>query len=558
MPLVDGATRYKNGSAQKLRGGYYTPSAIAEWLCNWAIQKATDTILEPSCGDGAFLAASVRRLRELRATDRAIAGQILGIEIKREEWRKSRDKLAQLPGTAENIHCADFFEWLSSRDGRSFTCAVGNPPFIRYQNFPEPSRALAMGVMERFGLHPNRLTNVWVPFVVGAISCLKDNGRLAMVLPAELLQVSYAAQLRQFIVDSFARVTVYTCNEMLFDNAEQEVVLLTAEGKLAMRAPQHACDIRLIEAQGRLELLGRKPIAHRRKSQAKFVRHDSEKWLKYFLDSREIEFMRSLREHPEIAALKQHATIDVGIVTGRNEFFVMSRAEVERHRLRRFVVPLVGRSAHLAGAILWKNDHDELGQSGKPVYLLHLAGHRADQFTPELSSLLAAGEKRGYHTGFKCRIRNPWYSVPAVWEPDCFLFRQIYDFPRAVLNMAGATSTDTIHRMRCLSSPPLVADNLYTHLTAASSEIEGRSYGGGVLELEPTEAENLLVPRTLGKAMPIAEVDRLIRRGNLAEILDHNDRAILQEHIGLTKSDCRLLKGIWTKMRERRKGRARR
>ena len=46
----------------KLRGGYYTPLSVAQWLARWAIRSGTDRILEPSCGDGAFLAAAMSAL----------------------------------------------------------------------------------------------------------------------------------------------------------------------------------------------------------------------------------------------------------------------------------------------------------------------------------------------------------------------------------------------------------------------------------------------------------------------------------------------------------------
>ncbi len=161
------------------------------------------------------------------------------------------------------------------------------------------------------------------------------------------------------------------------------------------------------------------------------------------------------------------------------------------------------------------------------------------------------GEDRGHHLGYKCSIRNPWYTVPSVWVPDCFFFRQIYDFPRAVLNGARAVSTDTVHRMRCRRDPTATLENVYTHLTAASAEIEGRSYGGGVLELEPTEAERLLTPMTLRNGVPVAEIDRMVRAGKLAEVLNENDRAILRP-MGLARTECAMLRGIWEKMRERR------
>ena len=112
--------------------------------------------------------------------------------------------------------------------------------------------------------------------------------------------------------------------------------------------------------------------------------------------------------------------------------------------------------------------------------------------------------------------------------------------------------------MRCRASVSRIAANLYTHLTAASAEIEGRSYGGGVLELEPTEAERLLVPNALDGAMPITEADKLIRQGRLADVLDENDHVILQGSLGLSSDDCAMLKRIWAKMRDRRRARKRR
>lgn len=46
----------KDASAEKLRGAYYTPPAIASFILHWGINGGKDAdILEPSCGDGVFL-----------------------------------------------------------------------------------------------------------------------------------------------------------------------------------------------------------------------------------------------------------------------------------------------------------------------------------------------------------------------------------------------------------------------------------------------------------------------------------------------------------------------
>jgi hypothetical protein len=198
-----------------------------------------------------------------------------------------------------------------------------------------------------------------------------------------------------------------------------------------------------------------------------------------------------------------------------------------------------------------------MSMAGDRVHLLHL---KRDDVRPTaaLTKYIRFGEDNDVHKGYKCSIRKPWYAVPSVWTPDGFLFRQIYDFPRVVLNQAGATSTDTIHRLTCTTEKPeRVIANTYTWLTAASAEIEGRSYGGGVLELEPTEAERLLMPTTLNGAMPLTECDKLMRAGRLDEVLEANAQVVLQGHMGLSKRDCLILRDIWVKMRDRRNARKR-
>lgn len=566
-PLKRKASRGQNQSgrfteldADKLRGGYYTSADLSRWLSSWAIQSAGDKVLEPSCGDGSFVVPAAARLKELGATSAAIAKQLRGIEVNKAEADKARARLVEVAGSraADSVERADFFQWWDRKDSsREFDCVLGNPPFIRYQSFPEPSRTRAMEMMASLGLSPNKLTNIWVPFVVAATASLRDGGRLALVLPAELLQVTYASQLRSFLVDRFARVNIVACNELFFDNAEQEVVLLLAEGALAAASEENPCRVALTEAKTVKEITSGKPEALLAKAVPKLVRHDSEKWLKYFLSNREIEFMRVLRKEGRAVPLSTHASVDVGVVTGKNAFFVLSREQVEEHDVAEYVTPLVGRSAHLKGATLTSSEWESLAADGQRVFLFSVPLSVNGSLSTAGRRYIRLGEQQSFDRGYKCSVRSPWYSVPSVWKPDCFFFRQIYDFPRLVVNMAGATSTDTIHRLRCKVPAERMARSIYTHLTAASAEIEGRSYGGGVLELEPTEAERLLIPAKLGTGLPITECDRLIRAGRLEEVLEENDRLILREGLGLTQGECETLRHIWDRMRNRRLNRRR-
>jgi len=550
--------RFTDLDQDKLRGGYYTSDEVANWLCTWAIRSSKDRILEPSCGDGSFLRAAARRYAELGARGPAIAKRMTGVEIVAPEADRARESLRAMLGAHADdvVATTDFFSWTQECEPATFNAVVGNPPFIRYQTFPEPHRSRAMALMAAAGLSPNKLTNIWVPFVVAAIAALRPGGRLALVLPAELLQVTYAAQLRSFLTDRFDRIDIVACNELFFEKAEQEVVLLLADGINPSASETHPCRVTMTETRTVREIVDRQPSAVLAEAQPKTIHHDSEKWLKYFLTEREIAFMRAIRASSATTPLSTHASVDVGVVTGKNEFFVLTSEQVEELGLGGYTAPLVSRSIHLKGARVGKADWKAMAASGDRVHLLHLKPRRGAKLSAALARYIRLGEEKNIHTGYKCSIREPWYEVPSVWIPDGFLFRQIYDFPRVVLNQADATSTDTIHRLTAKSAKPeRIIANTYTWLTAASAEIEGRSYGGGVLELEPTEAERLLLPATLNGALPLSECDRLTRAGRIQDVLEENARIVLMGHMGLSKADCLLLRDIWVKMRDRRMAR---
>lgn len=552
------APRFTSGDFDKMRGGYYTPMALAKWLSAWAVRSREDRILEPSCGDGAFIDAATTRLMELGASRAQVVAQARGVELAPTEAEKARTRLRSNLGVTGNdvVVTSDFFTWFNG-DGADacFDVVVGNPPFLRYQAFPEPSRTLAMDLLVAEGLKANKLTNIWVPFVVAAASRLTPGGRMALVLPAELLQVSYAGQLRAFLIDRFEKLEVVACNELFFEKAEQEVVLLLAEGRRPAGSVAPS-SIALLETDSVADVTARAPADVLRQAQAKPVADRSAKWLKYFLTAAEIDFMGALRDSPDITSLKTHGSIDVGVVTGKNEFFVLTSEQVETWGLQKHVVPLASRAAHLKGAILDDDEWVKLSEANQRVHLLVLTAGDERRLSARVQRYIATGEAHGFDLGYKCSIRRPWYGVPSVWTPDGFFFRQIYDFPRVVANRAGATATDTIHRLRA-GQPGALMGNIYSHLAGASAEIEGRSYGGGVLELEPTEAERLLVPATLGDCLPLEEVDRLVRAGRLTDALVENDRLLLQP-LGLSKGECQRLKDIWVKMRDRRLGRRRR
>jgi adenine-specific DNA-methyltransferase len=537
---------------QKLRGGYYTPESIAYFLADWAIQDPNTRVLEPSCGDGNILDAATQVLLRHGVSKAAIPQLVQGIEINANEANKAILRLDNRGiCLSKQIYVGDFFSFCREQLllQTKFDAIVGNPPFIRYQNFQEEHRWIAFQIMEHAGLRPTRLTNAWVPFVVASTLLLKENGgRIAMVIPAELLQVNYASELRQFLANFYTRITLVTFKKLVFEGIQQEIVLLLGE-----RNGNERTGIRTVELNS-IDELGNHQHTDFSATTLKPMDHSREKWTQYFLDQNEIDLLRRLRADDRLTKAKQVIDVDVGVVTGLNDFFVLPYQQAKDKALTPYTQPIVTRSGHLQGIAFTTADLLANMDKQFPCRILTAPNVPFDKLPESLRQYIAYGESMDFHKGYKCRIRNKWYVVPSLWAPDAFMLRQVHHYPKIILNETKATCTDTIHRVRFVSRLPakLVASAFHNSLTFAFAEVVGRSYGGGVLELEPNEAETLPLPLKNAEKLDFDLINRLIIEGNIHEVLNITDKILLIEGLGLNHQDVLLLRSIWCKLRDRR------
>ncbi len=512
-------------SADKIRGGYYTPPSVAQFLARW-VGEAGPRIVEPSCGDG-------RILRELAK----LGGQVQGVELIAHEAAKSR-KFA--PVDAENL-----FTWLTRTEAGSWDGVAGNPPYIRFGNWAAAERDPALELMRREGLRPSKLTNAWVPFVVASTVLVRDGGRVGLVLPAELLQVSYAAQLRDFLLARFCDITLLTFERLVFDGILQEVVLFCG---VVGAGPARVRTVNLADADALAD-------ADLNVASAPALLHEKEKWTKYFLGPAAIRLLRTLKQSQAMTRLGSVADVDVGIVTGRNSFFTFTDAQAKELELRPHCVPLVSRSGQLSGLVYDIDCRTGDIAAGHRTWLLDAPPEPTD---PPLTAHIRAGEAAGVQLGYKCSIRNPWWTTPSLWIPDLFMLRQIHLAPRLTVNAAAATSTDTVHRVRLVPGvdATALATVFHNSVTFAFTEIVGRSYGGGILELEPREAEQLPIPAPAHAGAELAcDVDLLLKANEIEKALDLVDRRVLVDGLGLSADVVAECRAAWVTLRDRRKRR---
>jgi adenine-specific DNA methylase len=514
---------------RKERGAFFTPKNITEFIANWAIRSSSDLIMEPAAGDAAFLVSAVNRLSDL-SEDKKARPTVDGVEIHAQSMKMARQRVQDAGGDARMYH-NDFF---AIEPRPIYDTVIGNPPYIRYQDFSGESRARSREAALRGGVSLTGLASSWAAFTIHSAMFLKQGGRLALVLPAELLSVNYAAPVRRFLFNRFRDVELVLFEEQVFPDAEADVVLLLADGYLD--GPADHAKIRQAKNADKLESLdvglNWKPA------------DPADKWTSSLVDPKAVKSLEKLLSKGLFTDLETWGDTTLGIVTGNNKYFTLSPQRVKELGLKAEELLHLSPpgSSHLRGLTLSKAGLSKLGKEGQAVYLFY----PSDPPSPNAAAYIDDGHRTGVDTAYKCRIRKSWFRVPIVPPADLLLTCMNADTPRLTANEAGAHHLNSVHgvyfdaKYREIGRDllPLASLNSVTLLHA---EMVGRAYGGGILKIEPREADVWAMPspnliqKSADSLLAVREeVAALLSYGKLMDAVNVVDRIILTEFSGLS------------------------
>lgn len=535
---------------QKHLGAFYSPPDLVEPMVAWAIPTRSAVVLDPSCGDGVFLEAAARRLRILGCRPISVAQQLAGIDLNPRAISVTATSVGKaLGGRPCRLIKSDFFQVdpnsFDTGPGGGVDAVIGNPPYIRYQGFAGHVRDQALRRASGAGVRLSQLASSWAPFVIHSATFLRQGGRLALILPAELIHTSYAAPVRDYLRREFGSVSIVSFRNQVFPGVQEKVVLLLAED----RGNTDGDVLRLVEAGDGRDLRSLDRLLDR----AEVFRPGAApaKWIPGFAAGPETSLERLVADGTW-APLGRIAKANIGFVSGANDYFVLTVPEAMTRGLpERSLLPCVVRARQVAGAFLTPFDFERLKNSGQQCLLWRPEGH----LSQEERGYVRYGERLGLHRRYKCRMRSPWYAVPGVIVPDALLTYMSDSVPRLCLNEAGIAATNNLLTIRFRSVPPAlrraVVVSFYNSGTLYSVERIGRQYGGGVLKLEPSEAERVLVP-DLGhvsrheSCLRALELDlhrelRAGRTGQLLDVIASIDRVLLHDGGARRAGDARVL-----------------
>ncbi len=531
-----------NESAQKLRGGYYTSLDLAVFLSRWVKEIKPANILEPSCGDGIFFEALAKVGGFANST-------VTGLELDEDEAAKSARRVRGLLPKARIVQ-GDYLGWATEemRGNTTFDAILGNPPFIRYQYLPEKFQARAAQIFSHLNLDFTKHTNAWVPFIAASLAMLRPGGRLAMVVPSEIIHVAHAGSLRAFLGRECRRVVIVDPQEIWFGNTLQGAVLLMAEKRRGPKGFNEGVGIYPVQGKEFLKLNPSEVF-----NAPKLMNTDVNKgkWTYALLASKMRSILSDLANQEYVKQFIDIAAVDVGIVTGANDFFLVDDDTVQEYGLEKWSHPMFGRSGHCPGVIYDARQHAENAQKGYPTNFIWFPDKSAAK-DAAARKYIAFGERQKLNTRYKCSVRKPWYSVPSVHATEIGMLKRSSNTPRLIVNKLNAFTTDTAYRIKPNSvSGNVLVGNFVNSLTSLSAELEGRHYGGGVLELVPSEIERLLIPMPKGVKINIKELDYDVRTLSTEAVLGKQDRKLLGD-LGLTATERELIFENWINLRNRR------
>ena len=528
-------------------GAFYTPSSVANVLCDWAIRSGNDTILEPSFGGCTFLESSLRRLRQLGED---FAQNLYGCDIDPRAFEFLNRKLDGL--CADNFDLCDFLKWEGEKiPGRLVDAVIGNPPYVRYSRLDKAGKKSVHDWEVKYKTRLSRLASLWAYFTYHALNFIKEGGRMAWVLPVSLMTSRYAEEIRIIFATKFRRTAYFTLAERIFltEGTEERALIVLAEGFSNSLIDG---EVQALNVESVSELA--EVVENWRKNDSPVAQQDGFDSLTK-LNSRQINLGGS---EEGLHLLGDIATVRIGVVSGNSKFFIRPLRDwyaegIERSHLR-YIAP---KSYWLTGVNLSEVDKMAHEYDNAPCFAF------APPLKPRAKSLVSymkKYEEADIKSNATFKKRENWFRFLEDQKPDAFMAFMTHFGPRLILNEVGADATNSLYRVEFIDKSrifqKLAIVSFQTSFTQLAAERLGRALGSGALKLEPRHAKLLPIylPKRSKKDVEAAFdfINKAMRDGKIDEVRARADSLIFDDSL-VIKKNAEKLGGLLAKARHHRR-----
>ncbi len=469
-------TKWSEREKLRDKGQFWTPGWVAQAMISY-VAKESDLIFDPATGNGAFLAAML----ELEKTDVRFYGTDVDAKV-------LSDKIYQ------NSRCQiELRDFIKNPPNRKFKAIVGNPPYIRHHRINEETKIFLKKLCQKIiGFTIDGRAGYHIYFLLQALNSLEAGGRLAFIMPADICEGVSAKKLWKWIVENFSLEAVVTFAEAAapFPNVDTNAIIFFIKNEKAQTSFCWAtltqkdssdlldfvsCDFKQSDLRN-IEVVSRQTNEAVETGLSRPPQHNSS---------------------DENIYLSDFADVMRGIATGANEFFFLTKQQVEIIGIpNEFLKRAIGRTKDVAEDVLTEADLEKLDDENRPTYLLSINGHH--DFPKTITDYLKIGESLGLPSRALIKQRRPWYKMEKRIVPPLLFAYLGRRNTRFIKNEACALPLTSFLCVYPFCDDIQHLENLRQALnhedTLKNLKFVGKSYGSGAIKVEPSNLSKLIIP----------------------------------------------------------------
>lgn len=481
----------KEQAARNRMGQFATPSNLALDILQCAKKLLEKNeiahFLDPAIGTGSFYSALLDVFPKNRI------GTAVGYEIDPYYGAHAAELWAE---TGLDVRLEDFTQAEPPASNDKFNLLICNPPYVRHHHIVnDKKKRLNNRVQKACGVKINGLAGLYCYFLGLCHAWMADGGLAVWLVPSEFMDVNYGVSVKRYLLGKVTLLHIHRFDP--HDVQFGDALVSSAVVLLRNVPPTHDHGVRFtyggsleqpeLERLVPIETLWRDP-----------------KWTRYPV--------RRCYESTDEPVLGDFFKIKRGLVTGNNNFFILSHEEIKRRKLPIEVFRPILPSPRYLSADEVSADH-----AGNPVlerrlFLLdsQLKEVEIEKRYPALWDYLKEGKAKGVAERYICQHRSLWYTQDKR-PPSPFVCTYIGRGDtkngrpfRFILNHSQATVSNVYlilypkNRLeRALKNNPSLKRQVWKILNKICPQTmlnEGRVYGGGLHKLEPKELGKVPAP----------------------------------------------------------------
>ncbi len=522
-------------NTKKITWSYYTPSWLSDFIVEYIQDnmKVTNNmnVLEPSCWDGVFV-KSINKYNISKKINKLTLSDI------------NEDALNKASSFSWSYKIEKYvWDFLQLELKKEYHLIIWNPPYIHKKYLSEEQKEACLNWYKKAWIINKRVLNIWPAFIYKSETLLKDNWVLVFVIPEELVRVNYANDTLNFLKNKFDRLELFSLNKVIFWDAWQNTIVLFAYKK----------------HKNKWIFSWQILIDWEKKSNFKYKDYNlnpqnfhllpqKELWTE--LNSDDLMFINNVLK--KFKKIWDESKSQTGIVTWANDFFIISENKMKEYKLEKFCVPIIRKWYYTKDKLKFtKSDFKNLVSEWKPTYLLEIKWNINNK---NLQKYINIWIKEWINNRYKCGTYKPnWYNIPSIWWTKLIFFKRSHIVPKLIYNPHGFNVTDSGYRITIESKKYKEFQYcFYNSFTLLMTELLGRTYGWGVLEVTPNEFKKLPIPFFDNIPEERLSVFSKKKLSDIEDILIENDEYLLGDRLKLSEKNIKMIHEIRKKLLSKR------